>query len=350
MHGVIEGPANWRGPDMLKRTDWIHEFSPAEIREIEDAITTAKARGKTLDTLTVEDFPLPTVAKVLDHGRDLIENGPGLFHLRGIKTDGHSKDDLRLLYWGLGKHLGTAVSQSSRGDFLGDVKDLGLPTDSPKGRGYTSNSRLSFHTDTCDVVGLFVLRVAKEGGVSRIGSSLAVHNEVARTRPDLLEVLYQPFWWSWQGQEPPGQKPYYPQPIYTYHKGKFSCRYVRGHIKNGQLFPEVPRLTDAQVEALDYIDELANDPAFHYDTLFQPGDLQLLSNHTCYHSRTAFTDWPEEDRKRHLLRMWLSVPNSRELSPLLGTIYRDQRAGAVRGGFPSRTGRRVYETAGAMQD
>jgi hypothetical protein len=194
------------------------------------------------------------------------------------------------------------------------------------------------------VTGLFVLNVAKEGGLSKLASSVAVRNEIARRRPDLLDVLYQPFYWSWNKQEPPGEKPYYRQPIFSEAEGYFACRYIDGQIKNAQAFPEVPRFTEAQIEARGLIDELANSEEFHFSMMFQPGDWQLVNNHTCFHARTAFTDWPEEDRHRHLLRMWLAVPNSRPLSPLMATIYQDQRAGAVRGGFPSRTGKHVFNT------
>ena len=109
----------------------------------------------------------------------------------------------------MGKHLGTARSQSRVGDLLGDVRNFGVITESAGGRGYQSNQRLNFHTDSCDVTGLFVLHVAKEGGLSKLASSVAVRNEIARRRPDLLEVLYQPFYWSWNKQEPADAKPYY---------------------------------------------------------------------------------------------------------------------------------------------
>ncbi|MGH6738515.1 MAG: TauD/TfdA family dioxygenase, partial [Bradyrhizobium sp.] len=161
---------------------------------------------------------------------------------------------------------------------------------------------------------------------------------------DLLDVLYQPFYWSCNKQEPPGGKPYYQQPIFSEAEGHFSCRYIDGQIKNAQAFPEVPRFTPAQIEARALIDDLTNDEEFHFSMMFQPGDLQLVNNHTCFHARTAFADWPEEERHRHLLRMWLAVPNSRPLSPLMATIYQDQHPGAVRGGFPSRTGKHVFNT------
>lgn len=344
MATLIEGPADWRGPDMVKSSAWIHDWTPSEIAELKHAFAAAREAGKTLETLTQQDFPLPTVSALFEMARERLENGCGLQLFRGFPIEGYSKDELRLIYWGMGKHLGTARSQSWVGDLLGDVRNIGVLTESPGGRGYQSNQRLNFHTDSCDVTGLFVLHVAKSGGLSKLASSVAVRNEIARRRPDLLMVLYQPFYWSWNKQEPPGEKPYYQQPIYTEQEGYFSCRYIDGQIKNAQAFPEVPRFSPAQVEARAMIDELANSEEFNFSMMFQPGDLQLLNNHICFHARTAFEDWPEPERCRHLLRMWLAVPNSRPLSPSLGAIYQDQRRGAARGGFPSRTGRHVFNT------
>jgi hypothetical protein len=350
MRKPIEGPAGWRGEELAASRDWIHEFSPEEITEIEDALSAARGHGKTFDTLTKADFPLPNVSTRIAVARDFLENGRGIYQIRGIQTDTYSKNDLRLLYWGIGRHLGTAVSQSKDGDILGDVRNVGVDIHSPQGRGYKSNQRLNFHTDSADVVGLFVLCVAKNGGLSKVASSVAVHNGILCRRPDLLEILYRPFYWSWNQQEPPGAPPYYRQPIFSEHEGKFSCRYIRGQINNAQRFPEVPRLSPDQIEALDLLDAVTNDESFHITYEFKPGDIQLLNNHTCFHARTAFEDYPEHERRRHLLRMWLSVENSRPLSPLMAPIYQDQRPGVVRGGFPSRTGRHIYESTGEMVD
>jgi hypothetical protein len=349
MQTIFDSPAGWRPTEITTRRDWIHHFEPAEVDEILTALATVRERGLGMAEMEQRDFPLPTVARRLAKAREVLEDGPGLYLFRGFPATGMSKADLRTIYWGLGRHMGTAVSQSKNGDVLGDVRNIGVDMHSAQGRGYTSNQQLTYHTDSCDVVGLFVLCTARAGGLSRICSSVAVHHEIARTRPDLLEVLYQPFHWSWQGQEEPGGLPYYPQPIFSMHEGRFSCRYVRTHIISAQRFEEVPRLTPQQQEAMALLDSLAGSERFHYSMMFEPGDIQFLNNHVTLHSRTAFEDHEEPARKRHLLRMWLSVPNSRALSPLLGTIYRDQRAGAVRGGFPSRTGHLVYETAGSIE-
>lgn len=344
MQRIVESKADWRGPEMLVRQDWIHRVTDAEAGEIRDALRAAQDKGVDFDTISRENFPLPHFGKILAATLDELESGAGLKVLRGLPLDGLSKDDARLMYWGLGKHLGTAVSQSKDGDLLGDVRDFGSDITKPDGRGYKSRQQLSYHTDSCDVVGLLVLRVAKSGGLSIIASSTAVHNEIARQRPDLLDALYQPFPWSWNGQEAPGEKPWYLQPLFSFHNGKLSCRYIRMQVLNSQRFDDAPRLSEQQLEAMALFDRLASSDDFKLTMMFEPGDMQLLNNHVMLHSRTSFEDYPDEDRKRHLLRMWLSVRNSRELSPLMGAIYRDQRGGVVRGGFPSRTGAHHYRT------
>jgi hypothetical protein len=344
MQAPIEAPANWRGPELAASSDWIHVLSAPEVSEIEAALHNARASGRELATLEKEDFPLPNVRRILAAALERLEHGPGLHLFRGFPAERYGKDDLRLAYWGLGLHLGTAVSQSSNGDLLGDVRNLNVQLYGAKGRGYTSNEKLSYHTDFSDVVGLFVLRAAKSGGLSIIGSSIAIHNEIGQRRPDLLEVMYRPFPYSWQGQEAPGARPWYELPIFSMHNGKFACTYVRSHILSSQRFDDAPRLSPQQMEAMDLFDELAASPDFHLAMMFEPGDLQLVNNHVLYHSRTAFEDYDEPDRRRHLLRLWLSVPNSRSLAPGLAAIYGDGRPGALRGGFPSRTGGYVYET------
>ena len=347
----IQSPANWRSADLAPRRDWLHRLTAAEIAEIDDAYRRFKASGLTLAGLRREDVPMPRFTAVAAHALDALEHGPGMFMIRGLAVERYTTDDARAIYWCLGKHLGTAVSQSDEGDVLGDVRDIRVPADSPRFRAYKTSGAAAFHTDSCDVAALFVLRAAKSGGVSMVASSVAVHNEIRRIRPDLLEILYQPYFWSMQGQERDGEAPFYPQPIFTEADGSFSCRYIRGQIRNGQRFPAAPRLTPLQIEALDLIDRIAADPAFHIVTNFQPGDLQLCNNHVVMHARSAFEDHPEPERQRHLLRMWLSVPNSRPLSPLLSRIYQDRRPGAVRGGFPAKIpGRIVFETSAEWEN
>lgn len=341
-------PAAWLAADLADPAEWIVELSSEQISDIDHAMRASLTAGLELANLRRENFPLPTFDRIVAEIRDRLEEGRGLVVLRGFPALEYNTDQLRRIFWGLGLHLGTAVSQSSTGDLLGDVKNFGADVNSSAGRGYMSKQALGFHTDTADVVALMVLRAAKSGGLSLICSSVAIRNEIARTRPDLLEILYQPFYWSWKGQEAAGERPYYQQPIYSEHDGKFSARDIKTHIFSAhQDNPELGELSPKQMEAMKLVNTLAQDPRFHFSMMFEPGDIQLLNNHVTYHSRTEFEDFDEPDRKRHLLRMWLSVPNSRELSPAMSPIYRDQRSGAVRGGFPSRTGEHSFATVAA---
>jgi len=334
----------WFPSDLEDEDRWIHQLSEAEKADIEGALRTAQSQGASIRTLTRELFPLTVLPATLQMVRDRIENDLGLYVLRGLPVERYSKDELRLIYWGVGLHLGTAVSQSSKGDFLGDVRNVGDKVDDDKGRGYMSKDLLGFHTDTADVVALLVLRTAQSGGRSMFCSSVAIRDEIAATRPDLYEVLQQPFYWSWKGQEADGELPYYQQPIFSEYDGRFSSRWIGTHILTAQELPGVPPLTPLQREAMTLVNALANEPRFHTSMMFEPGDFQFLNNHVVYHARTEFVDWPEPDRRRHLLRMWLAVPNSRQLAESMTAIYIDPTAGAVRGGFASRVDQPVYET------
>lgn len=341
----LSGPEVWMGETAQASDAWIHCFSPDEIAEIDSAYRNARACGATLATLTRAQFPVPHVSKILTRVQQELEEGWGLYLLRGIPVERYIKDELRFIYWGLGLHLGTAVSQSKRGDVLGDVRDLGTGLDGPKFRGYTSAGELTYHADAADVTGLFCIQPAKRGGLSRIVSTSAVHNEILRTRPDLLEVLYQPYYWSFQGNELPGTPPHYEQPVFTMHKGRFAARYTRTHMRSAQMMDHLPKMTAAQAEALDLIDDICARPEFQLTMMFQPGDIQFLNNHLMLHMRTEFEDYPEPARRRHLMRLWLSLPNGRELSPAFAPFYRDTRAGAVRGGHPGHGDDVVFETA-----
>jgi alpha-ketoglutarate-dependent taurine dioxygenase len=207
-----------------------------------------------------------------------------------------------------------------------------------------SSQGLGFHTDSADIVALFVLRTAKSGGRSLFCSSVAVADEIARTRPDLFEVLQQPFYHSWKGHEQPGEKPYYLQPVFSFEDGRFSSRWIATHIWSAQELEGVPPLTDAQNEAIKLLISLNDEPRFHTSMMFEPGDFQFLNNHVTYHARTEFEDWEEEDRKRHLLRLWLAPENSRPLNESMKEFYGDVRPGVERGGFPSHTDKLVFVT------
>ena len=334
-HREIVAPFAWKGAELQDRTDWIRPFKPAELAEIDTALEGVKRRGLAWVDITKEDFPLPGFARELAKIAQELELGRGMILLRGLPL-AYSPDDLRMAYWGIGAHLGTAVSQGGRGELLGIVEDEGQEVENTKLRGSKTAGALPFHADRCDIVGLLCVRKAKSGGISRIVSAAAIHNEVLRRRPDLIEAFYADWYNSRQGDEQPGESRAYPKPIFGFRHGHFTGLFSPAYIKFAQAFPEVPRLTKAQQEALDLFGVLSEELALNMS--FEPGDIQLLNNHLIYHARTRYDDYPEKDKMRLLLRLWLAVPGSRPLPRGYELLFGSIDAGAVRGGVPAREG------------
>ena len=313
MRRLIEGPSAWTGAEMRKReSEWTYRLSPSEVAEIEAALKAVRARGLDIADIRRDDFPLPTLGPVLERLRAEVLDGRGFVLLRGMPVEDRPIAESATAYWGVGTYFGSARSQNAKGHLLGHVYDLGgsSATD-PTVRSYATAERQNFHIDRCDVVALLCLRRAKSGGLSAIVSSMALHNVMAERRPDLLERLYQPFPVDRRGEVPEGKAPFYEAPVFNEYAGTLSVLYSRLHIGSAQRFPEARRLTAEDFEALDMLGELAGDPELRLDMTFMPGDIQFLHNHTILHARTGYEDWPEVERKRHLLRLWLAPPGAR---------------------------------------
>jgi hypothetical protein len=320
----ITGPSAWVGAEMKQReAEWTYRLSPAEIAEIETAVQAVRARGLDLAAIRREDFPLPTLGPVLDRLRGEVVEGRGFVLLRGLPVEDRPIEDSAIAYWGVGTYFGSARSQNSKGHLLGHVYDLGtgLSETNPLLRSYQTAERQRFHIDRADLVALLCLKRAKSGGASAIVSSMTVHNVMAERRPDLLERLYHPFPTDRRGEVPEGKGPFYEAPVFNAYDGQVSVLYSRLHIGSAQRFREARRLSPEDIEALDMFGDLAGDPELRLDMNFMPGDVQILHNHTILHARSAYEDWPEVERKRHLLRLWLCPPDARPLPPVFSEVY-----------------------------
>jgi hypothetical protein len=320
----VEGPSAWIGADMRRReAEWSYRLSPSESAEVESAVRAVRARGLEMAGISRADFPLPTLGPILDRLRTEVLDGRGFVLLRGMPVEDRPIEESATAYWGVGSYFGSARSQNAKGHLLGHVYDLGqgLSATNPNLRSYATAERQNFHIDRCDVVALMCLRRAKSGGLSTIVSSMSVHNAMAERRPDLLERLYQPFPVDRRGEVPEGKAPFYEAPVFNEHAGTVSVLYSRLHIGSAQRFPEARRLAPEDIEALDMLGELAGDPELRLDMNFMPGDIQFLHNHTILHARSAYEDWPDPERKRHLLRLWLAPPGARALPPVFAECY-----------------------------
>jgi hypothetical protein len=301
----LGGRSGGRAADVADRSAWTLELTDCQRAELVAVATAAKAAGRTVATLEPEDVALPTMAEALGRIVALLTDGPGFVLLRGFPVDLLDADEIELAYVALGLHLGTPVSQDGAGTILGHVRDDRVARTGPEVRLYRTRERQDFHTDGADIIGLLCLREAAVGGESKLASSYAVHDEILARRPDLLEVLYEPMWWDRNGEEAAGEDPAFPLPVLRDVDGSPRVFFIGWYIRDAQRHPQVPRLNAAQLEALDLIEAIANDPAFHVAMDFRPGDVQLLNNATILHSREAYEDHDDPARRRHLLRLWL---------------------------------------------
>ena len=336
-HPLITSPDAWTGPAIQHNSDWICHLDAADITEIDAALARIKQHG-TIIPFPSDAFPLPQLRKKLDAILDDIENGRGFKLIRGIPRDRYSDSDCELIYWGITSYFGTPVSQNARGHLLGHVRDEGRVISDPNARAYQTNQRMDFHTDMLpiDVLGLFCLRAAKSGGASKLTSALTIHNALREERPDLLEVLYGLFHLDWRGEEPAGEKPWFSIPMFSTCHGRITSRICSlVYYESAARFGEQYRPTPLQREALLAVQEIANRPELMLTMDFQEGDIQLINNHTMMHAREAYEDYPEPERQRHLLRMWIAVPDSKR-RPLADSLT-DRYRWVQRGGIPART-------------
>lgn len=305
----IERPAPWRGDAFQNRPElWTHRLSAAEIDALRAAASTAIAQVTAREAVTRETFSLPTLAPALKHWRQTLMHDHGFVLVRGLPVEKMSAAETAMAYWILGRHLGDAVSQNALGETLVDIRDTGADPNDHTVRLYKTRAEQIFHTDGADITGLLCLKTAKSGGVSRICSSVHVYNEILARAPALAPLLETNFHNHAHGQFGPNGPKTFEYPIVSRADGVFRMLLLPWYIRNAAAdFPDIAGLTPERARLVDLLEQIPNEPGVALNMDFQPGDIQILKNSVILHARTAYEDWPEPDRKRHLLRLWLAA-------------------------------------------
>ncbi|MEM8561200.1 MAG: TauD/TfdA family dioxygenase [Pseudomonadota bacterium] len=303
----VQVDAAWRGGQMPSLEQMAYRLSAGEIEEIMGAVRSAAALNKGTRSLTAADFPLPTLEQQIRRWREVLAHGLGFQVIRGVPVDRWTQEEAELFFWCFGLHLGRPGEQNPEGHLLGHVIDTGEARQDASARLYKTSANIDYHCDAADVVGLLCLKKAKEGGHSRIASSVTVFNELLNRRPDLAARLFEPMQLDIRDREANAQGSTLPIQPCCYADGMLRTFYHADYFRSVVRHDDIESLDATEQALLNTYDEIALEPDIYLDMDLEPGDIQLLSNHTVVHARTDYLDHEDPAERRHLLRLWLSL-------------------------------------------
>jgi hypothetical protein len=315
----VETVAAWRGDRLMQGQDWVYNLSDTQIHELERLGIRFVEADPDLRTVQAADYPLVACAEAVDMWRNEVDFGRGFLLVRGLRPELYSDTLSAAIYYVLGLHMGDPIRQNEMGDLFDHVYATSDKTmDDPTALSSKIRDQLVYHSDSSDIVALMCLRPAQSGGISCLVSGAEIYNEILRRRPDLAGLLLEPWNWDWKRQDHNAPADTYRSPIVSVEKGVFSMYAGSTYLFTAQVYPGVPQLTEDQKEVLRLFDEITYEPGMAIEMDFRPGDIQWLSNYSALHARTRFVDYPEPQRRRHLLRLWLSSKTNRPLVPGFG--------------------------------
>ncbi len=308
---VHHSPAAWCAADVADQTQWVHPLSSQEQAAIVQLGNLLVAHGtgdaQVWSWVQANPSSLTLLAPRMVQVRQALQHGLGFVLMRGFPVHSMSAQAARLAYMALGLLLGQPMPQNKQGELLHDVRDVGADPHDPNVRLSRTNAEQDFHTDAADIIGLLCLQKARSGGESRIVSSVSVYQALVVQRPDLATLLFEPWYFHLKGEKTSGAAPYFRLPIARVVNGQLSSFYIGWYLRDAEKLPGLPPLSAAQREVLNLYEQTARRADLGLQMQFESGDVQWLKNSVILHKRSAYQDWPEPDRKRHLLRLWLAA-------------------------------------------
>ena len=330
--------STWQALEVESDKRFEHSLSAAEVNELVTATEAALAQHLEAGKFGRDAFVLPTLGPRMERIVDTVENGCGFALIHGVPVQDYNDDALKVLYWGLGAYMGNVISQNSKGQLLAEVSDRGNAYGDRNTRGFSTNAELFPHVDTSDMTALLCVRTAKHGGHSRVVSSTAAYNVILEEHPEYLPVLFRGFKNDLRGEGPTGridELTHVEVPVFSHFAGRTSCSFNYRMIENAAEKQGVP-LTDHERAALDFLRDvtLRDDMGVRFS--MREGDIQMVSNHSVFHSRTGFEDHEDPALRRCLYRLWVNVPGGRELHPQFADRYNTGPRGGVAVGDGAR--------------
>jgi len=329
----VDTSSAWTVPQIENDRAWQFELDQRASEQMATAVRSASDPHRDLLDYEPAEFDLGPGLEVIRQAIKSAQTGQGLALIRGLPREALSAAEFRLLTWAIGLHLGVPRPQGAKSHYVSEVRAAGQNYRTASGRGYNTNAALDFHMDDADLVLLGSYNAARTGGMSLVSSSTSAWNQLLIERPDLAEVATQDFHFSRNTEEAPDEAPFYSQPLFDRADGLQFARWNRNRVRTAQQIEGVPPLSATQRECADLLDEILRRPDHLLQMWLEPGDLQIMNNHVMLHSRTAFEDHVDEDRRRHLFRVWVAPPDSPRLPLSWQPFYRSIEPGSVRGGI-----------------
>ncbi len=301
------GRMRWLAPD-ISDVDWIVPMTPAALAEIDRLCEFLEHNPLPTLQRRLDDFELPECRKLMSKMKHILDDGVGFALLDRLPMDDYPIDSMLQVYWLLGQCIGRPVAQKWNGQMIYDVSDTGAAY-AYGTRGSHTSVELNFHTDNAfartlpDYVGLFCRHPAKTGGVSRFCSLYSVHARMLEQYPDELARLYQPMYFDRQKEHREGAEPVCLAPYFSWRNGRMFARANASLVRKGYQVAGA-QMDDLLAAALDAIDTVCDAEDLWFEAPLQRGQVQYLNNHEIGHYRSAFEDYDEPERKRHLYRLW----------------------------------------------
>ncbi|MAH83858.1 MAG: hypothetical protein CBB68_05780 [Rhodospirillaceae bacterium TMED8] len=325
--------AAWTVENMQTDTGWIYYLSDSQARHMVDVIRENYSPDRSFFEYAPDDFDLGSGFHTIISAAKQAYFGRGVTLVKGLPSSELNEIEYRILTWVIGLHLGVPRPQGRMTQYISEVQAAGGIYRHAGGRGYNTNSNLDFHADGCDLVALACFNAAKAGGMSMVSSSILAWQTLLEERPDLAEVALSDFHFSRNQEQAPDEGAFYAQPLFDVEDGRLFAKWNRNRINTAQQLDGVPRLSEAQIECIDLLDDILRRPGAMFSMWLEPGDLQFINNHIVLHSRTEFEDYQEKDKKRLLYRLWLAPPFSVKLPDSWCDFFRSTQPGVVRGGI-----------------
>jgi alpha-ketoglutarate-dependent taurine dioxygenase len=311
-------PMAWRRDTFRTPAEYTLTLTAEERAEIISAVAKL-ARGGRLappERLARSEFGFAVLGPRLREAYDAVRAGRGFVVLSGLPVDEFDLERFIAAVWGVGAHLGAPLSQNAQGELIGHVIDASAQDATP--RMYRSNLELRLHNDVTAMLSLACWHKSASGGATYLASAVTIHDEIKRRAPELLEPLYRGFHYHRLGEEGAGEEAVTPyrMPVFAVRNGQLSCRYQRAGIAAGHRAAGIP-LTELELKALDLFDEVAKAPENRLAFYLERGEMLVVNNYALLHARTKFSEFPEPERRRHLVRLWLDADGFRDVPPEL---------------------------------